>query len=69
MALTELSSTTASRQGVAFAECDTDRIVVWLRSEHDASTVAELSETMARAIALGVAGVRALSSVVFASPG
>lgn len=31
---------------------DADRTVVWLRGEHDASTVAALSETMARAMAL-----------------
>jgi anti-sigma B factor antagonist len=57
MARTELSSVSVSHQGVAFAERDADRIVVWLRGEHDASTVVALSETMARAIALDDADV------------
>jgi anti-sigma B factor antagonist len=37
---------------VAFPVADADRTVVWLRGEHDVSTVAALSQTMARAIAL-----------------
>jgi anti-sigma B factor antagonist len=50
--------TTASNRNVpladrlAFAERDSDRTVVWLRGEHDASTVTELWETMGQAIAL-----------------
>jgi anti-sigma B factor antagonist len=37
---------------VAFPVRDSDRTVVWLRGEHDVSTVAALSQTMARAIAI-----------------
>jgi anti-sigma B factor antagonist len=37
---------------VAFPVPDADRTVVWLRGEHDVSTVTALSQTMARAIAL-----------------
>jgi anti-anti-sigma factor len=49
----EISSVTVSRLHVpAFAGRNSDRTVVWLRGEHDVSTVAALSETMARAIAL-----------------
>jgi len=50
--------TTASYKGIAladrlaFAERDSDRTVVWLRGEHDASTVTTLWETMGEAIAL-----------------
>jgi anti-anti-sigma factor len=52
MAPTELFSVTVSRRGLlAFARRDAARTVVWLRGEHDVSTVAALSETMARAIA------------------
>src|SRR5687768_658417 len=52
MAPTEPSSLTVSRRGLlAFARRDAARTVVWLRGEHDVSTVAALSETMARAIA------------------
>ncbi|HWM21755.1 MAG TPA: STAS domain-containing protein [Ilumatobacteraceae bacterium] len=43
---------TSSRGPVAFPVRDSDRTVVWLRGEHDVSTVAALSQTMARAIAL-----------------
>lgn len=47
------SSLIVSRQDVTlFAGLDADHPVVWLRGEHDASTEAALSETMARAIAL-----------------
>jgi anti-anti-sigma factor len=52
MALAESSSVTSRRGLVAFAERDADRTVVWLQGEHDVSTVAALSEIMARAIAL-----------------
>lgn len=52
MALTESSSVTASRGLASHEGRDADRTVVWLRGEHDISTVAGLSETMARAIAL-----------------
>jgi len=54
----EISSVTASRLHVtAFAGRNPDRTVVWLRGEHDVSTVAALSEVMARAIALDDADV------------
>jgi hypothetical protein len=54
----EISSVTVSRPLVtAFAGRNPDRTVVWLRGEHDVSTVAALSETMARAIALDDADV------------
>jgi anti-anti-sigma factor len=53
MAPTEPSSLTVSRRGLlGFARRDAARTVVWLRGEHDVSSVAALSETMARAIAL-----------------
>jgi anti-sigma B factor antagonist len=52
MALAESSSVTSSRGPVVFPVSDADRTVVWLRGEHDVSTVTALSETMARAIAL-----------------
>jgi anti-anti-sigma factor len=52
MAPIESVSVTVSRRGpLAFARRDAARTVVWLRGEHDVSTVAALSETMARAIA------------------
>jgi len=52
MAPTESLSVTVSRRRLlAFARSDGARTVVWLRGEHDVSTVAALSETMARAIA------------------
>ena len=44
--------TVSRRHVTAFAGRNPDRTVVWLRGEHDVSTVAALSETMARAIAL-----------------
>jgi anti-anti-sigma factor len=54
----DISSVTVSRPHVtAFAGRNPDRTVVWLRGEHDASTVAALSEIMARAIALDDADV------------
>jgi anti-anti-sigma factor len=56
MAVAELSSVTAPC-GVAFVGRDADRVVVWLRGEHDISTVAALSETMARAFSLDDADV------------
>jgi anti-sigma B factor antagonist len=52
MALAESSAVTSHRGLLAFAERDAHRTVVWLQGEHDVSTVAALSETMARAIAL-----------------
>jgi anti-anti-sigma factor len=53
LALTEYSAGGLARRDPAgFAGRDTDRTVVLLRGEHDASTVAALSEDMARAIAL-----------------
>ncbi len=52
MAPIESLSVTVSRRGpLAFARRDPARTIVWLRDEHDVSTVAALSETMARAIA------------------
>ena len=58
MAPIEFSSVTVSRLHVtAFAGRNSDRTVVWLRGEHDVSTVAALSEVMARAIALDDADV------------
>lgn len=52
MAPIESLSVTVSRRGpLAFARRDPARTVVWLRGEHDVSTVAAFSETMARAIA------------------
>jgi anti-anti-sigma factor len=54
----EISSVTVARPHVAgFAGRNPDRTVVWLRGEHDVSTVAALSEVMARAIALDDADV------------
>jgi anti-anti-sigma factor len=43
--------TVSRRRLLAFGRRDATRTVVWLRGEHDVSTVAALSETMARAIA------------------
>ncbi len=69
MATTACSSVIVSRQSLgSFAERDADRTVVWLRGEHDMSTVDSLSETMARAIALDDADVVVdLSEVQFMS--
>jgi len=69
MATTACSSGTVSCRSLgSFAARDADRTVVWLRGEHDLSTVDELSETMARAIALDDADVVVdLSEVVFMS--
>lgn len=52
MALTELPSVPANPHGSAVAGRGGDRTVVWLRGEHDIATTAELSETLARAIAI-----------------
>ena len=53
MDASESSFVTESRRGpVAYAERDADRTHVWIRGEHDLSTVSELSKTLARAIAL-----------------
>jgi anti-anti-sigma factor len=46
-----LSVTVSRRRLMGFARRDAARTVVWLRGEHDVSTVAALSETLARAIA------------------
>jgi anti-anti-sigma factor len=52
MAPIESSSITVSRRCLlAFARRDAARNVVWLRGEHDVSTVGALSETLGRAIA------------------
>ena len=51
MALTELPSVPADLSS-AVAGRDGDRIVVWLRGELDMATTVELSETLARAIAI-----------------
>lgn len=48
MAVLESSCVTVSRT----RGDDGDQTVVWLRGEHDIATVSELSESMARAIAL-----------------
>jgi anti-anti-sigma factor len=54
----DISSVTVSRPHVtAFAGGNSDRTVVWLRGEHDVSTVVALSEILARAIALDDADV------------
>jgi anti-anti-sigma factor len=52
VALAESSVVTSHRGLVAFAERDAHRTVVWLQGEHDVTTVAALSQTLARAIAL-----------------
>lgn len=52
MTPSESSSVPASPQGSAVADRDGERTVVWLRGEHDIATKAELSETLARAIAI-----------------
>ena len=52
MVRAESSSVTSRRGPIPFPVLDADRTVVWLRGEHDVSTVAALSQTMARAIAL-----------------
>jgi anti-anti-sigma factor len=56
MAVAEFSSVTVPC-GVAFVGRDADRVVVWLRGEHDISTVAALCETMAGAFSLDDADV------------
>lgn len=53
MAVAEASPLTSRGGGVvAFAGLDADRTVVWLRGEHDLSTVTAVAETLARAIAV-----------------
>jgi anti-sigma B factor antagonist len=42
----------ASRHGTTHTGRDGDRVVVWLRGEHDIATSAELSADLARAVAL-----------------
>ena len=52
MGLTKGSSAVVTRRDVpAYAEREADRMVVWLKGEHDASTVDALWETLDRAIA------------------
>ena len=67
MALTEYSSASGSRRGLAsLAGRDVNRTVVLLRGVYDASTVTALSEAIARAIALDDAAlVLDLSGVEF----
>ena len=48
----ESSSVTSHHGPTVFPVREADRTVVWLRGEHDVSTVAALSQTMAGAIAL-----------------
>jgi anti-anti-sigma factor len=61
-----LPVTTSRRRRLAFVRRDPARTVVWVRGEQDHSTVAALSETMARAIALDDADlVVDLSEVTF----
>jgi anti-anti-sigma factor len=69
MASTTFLSLTTSREGpTAFARRGPPDVVVCLRGEHDLSTVAELSATMARAITLSDADlVVDLSRVEFMS--
>jgi anti-anti-sigma factor len=69
MALTESSSVTVARGGlVATPGRDPQRTVVWMTGDHDATTVAALSENLARAIALDDAElVVDLSDVTFMS--
>ena len=56
MAVAELSSVTVPC-GAAFVGRDADRVVVWLRGEHDISTAVALCETMAGAFSLDDADV------------
>jgi anti-sigma B factor antagonist len=67
MTASKSSSATVSRPGLAaISGRDRDRTVVWLGGEHDLLTVASLSATMARAIALDEADlVLDLSDVDF----
>ena len=69
MATSACSSVTVSCQSLgSFAERDADCTVVWLRGEHDLSTMDSLSEILARAIAMDDADVVIdLSDVVFMS--
>jgi anti-anti-sigma factor len=69
VATTDSSFVTVSGRSLgSFAERDADCTVVWLRGEHDVSTMDTLSETMARAIALDDADVVVdLSEVRFMS--
>jgi anti-anti-sigma factor len=52
MPLAESLSVSSHRGRVAFRGRDADRAVVWIHGEHDVSTVAALSATLARAIAV-----------------
>lgn len=67
MALTESSPVIVARRDLTVsAGGDGERTVVWMRGEHDISTVAALSETLTDAIALDDADVVVdLSSVEF----
>jgi anti-anti-sigma factor len=60
-----LSVTFARRGLIDFARRDAAHTVVWLRGEHDISTVGALSETLARAIARDADVVVDLSEVDF----
>ena len=51
MAPPESRSVPANHPGSAVAGRDDDRIVVWVRGEHDIATTTELLETLAQAIA------------------
>lgn len=62
--IVSLSVTVSRRCLLEFARRDSARAVVWLRGEHDVSTVAARSETMARAIALNDANLVVDSSEV-----
>lgn len=52
MTRADSSVTLSARPLVSSAGTDADRTVVWLRGEHDSSTVDAVTETIARAIAL-----------------
>lgn len=54
MSLSEATTRAAiPRLASAPAARDNTALIVWLRGEHDAATVAELSDILARAIAVG----------------
>ena len=57
MALSESPSVIVPLRNAAAPASDADRDVVWLRGEHDISTVGALWETMTRAIAVDDGGV------------
>jgi anti-anti-sigma factor len=57
MSPVESLSVSVAHRGAERSARDGVAVVVWLSGEHDLSTVAELSEAMARAIAVGGADV------------